>query len=438
MAISFGGEFDWVRKNKPKGRVVTSGVLADGNRNTVQTAIDAVSSGSASKTTITIPNGTWEWTEGISIFDRLIHLRGETENGVTIIDSLPAGDGAVISIGESTLGHNEVSRINFNSEDAPGRNNTTNCHVSIFGTTGGRALLIHNNRHIFSMGGGTNCYYSNVNRGVFFQNTATADVPTGIVGWRNTFSLIRLKNATGLVSMFGEAGWNSPSTLGTLDTTGEKNLYLEDNTYTNMHEGTDFDDACRVVFRYNQVNSSTTMSHGYDTSPLGSRQCEVYGNTYVYGSPYLDFSEPGFPGGIPANIESLVDLRGGGVWVIHNNIIPNVTSSEFGDRAEIRMLLYGLRTNVCYNDNYPMPRQHGYGHNGTIQIQDPIYIWNNLITPGGADTPAPQIADFNGDPCGNNRFTSEFVQLNRDYYVGTAKPGYTAYTYPHPLRSQAS
>ena len=52
---------------------------------------------------------------------------------------------------------------------------------------------------------------------------------------------------------------------------------------------------------------------------------------------------------------------------------------------------------------------------------------------GGLATPNPAVSDI-GDQCGNNRFTSEFVKLNRDYFL-SAKPGYTPYPYPHPLRS---
>jgi hypothetical protein len=30
-------------------------------------------------------------------------------------------------------------------------------------------------------------------------------------------------------------------------------------------------------------------------------------------------------------------------------------------------------------------------------------------------------------------FSANYIQLNRDYFNGIAKPGYTPYIYPHPL-----
>jgi hypothetical protein len=96
--------------------------------------------------------------------------------------------------------------------------------------------------------------------------------------------------------------------------------------------------------------------------------------------------------------------------------------------------LYGIRSNICYNGTYPMPRQHGQGHTGSAYVFDPVYIWNNR-QPNGTPTPNPAVSDI-GDGCGNGRRTSEFVQLNRDYFL-TARPGYTPYPYPHPLRGTA-
>jgi hypothetical protein len=53
------------------------------------------------------------------------------------------------------------------------------------------------------------------------------------------------------------------------------------------------------------------------------------------------------------------------------------------------------------------------------QASEPLYIWNNKMG-GVVQTPAV----LNG--------AGKHVQLNRDYY-NSAKPGYTPYTYPHPL-----
>lgn len=79
----------------------------------------------------------------------------------------------------------------------------------------------------------------------------------------------------------------------------------------------------------------------------------------------------------------------------------------------------------CASVSYPVPAQIGQNYNGTAYFTDPIYIWGN--------TGAQEMnADWGwGNPCGLT--FSDFWQEGRDYVLGTAKPSYTAYTYPHPL-----
>lgn len=386
------------------------------NTTDVQAAITTAASGD----TVVVPNGTCTWTSGISINAKAIVLMGASKGGVTLVDRVPDGT-EIVKIVESTAGHIEVMNLTFDSRGTSHGSERPTFHVSIFGAAGGRAVLIHDNTHLFATGGGVNAYHSSVNRGVIYRNQITAQMP-GPPGYRNTFSAIRCKNAADL------AGWESPSTLGTLDTTGEMNLYFEDNVMTQVHEGTDFDDACRIVFRYNRLNDANTLSHGWDSSPLGSRQVEIYGNTYTYGATGAD--------GVTANLINLINIRGGGVWVIHDNVIPNLWSQDWGgDMAEMIFVLYGIRSNQCYTGGYQMYHQQGQGHDGMRYISDPVYIWNNT-QPGGLPSPKPAVGDI-GDACGNNRSTAEFVQLNRDYFL-SPKPGYTPYSYPHPLRSGTS
>ena len=62
-----------------------------------------------------------------------------------------------------------------------------------------------------------------------------------------------------------------------------------------------------------------------------------------------------------------------------------------------------------------------------------MYFWNNT---GSGGTSIPSTSDYSPNECGSSApSTSSFVQSGRDYIVGTAKPGYSKYTYPHPLRS---
>ena len=57
------------------------------------------------------------------------------------------------------------------------------------------------------------------------------------------------------------------------------------------------------------------------------------------------------------------------------------------------------------------------GTNWPRQVSEPLYIWgytlNGTVTGGESDYPN--------------------IQSGRDFINGTVKPGYTPYTYPHPL-----
>jgi hypothetical protein len=86
---------------------------------------------------------------------------------------------------------------------------------------------------------------------------------------------------------------------------------------------------------------------------------------------------------------------------------------------------------------YPAPRQLGFGNvtgtagNDSVTYKgdsEPMYIWNNsgTYTIGFAD---------GGGSCSNPDSSADYIKEGRDYFVGTPKPGYTKYTYPHPLRA---
>lgn len=62
-------------------------------------------------------------------------------------------------------------------------------------------------------------------------------------------------------------------------------------------------------------------------------------------------------------------------------------------------------------------------HQNLSQALEPIYIWNNTDNGGSVEV--------------SNNASDQSVQLNRDYYLN-APSGYTAYTYPHPLRQDSS
>lgn len=266
-------------------------------------------------------------------------------------------------------------------------------------------VVIQNNAFTIS---GSGLFKLNVNGGVIIAGNAfTGD-------WDDSF--IQPKGGD-------PSSWTTADTMGTRDTTGTANHYIENNTfYGGTNQGIDCDDNSRCVYRYNTLTYSSFNSHGWDTSPEGVRHFEVYNNTFIHDGGTTAI----------ANQNWVVWIRGG-TGVIFNNQIADIAGSYWGDKAELHFSIRGAEDSrpqgSCANVSYPVPRQLGQNHNGTSYFTDPIYIWGNT----GAT-----VTDANwnwGNPCG---FTwSTFFQWGRDAInTGTAKPGYTAYAYPHPLLAE--
>jgi hypothetical protein len=273
---------------------------------------------------------------------------------------------------------------------------------------------------------------------IIFQNDAFTTngsglfrigVPGGVIFSHNTFSgqwddsFLQLKDPPD-----SQGSWASADSIGTHDTSGLLNIYIEDNTFVGGTNATvDADDASRVVFRHNTDTNSSFNSHGYDTSPFGVRHFEVYSNKFLNtGAESNDCSQL-------ANENWAVWIRGA-TGVIYDNYFDNLAGSCWGDKPEIKLSIRGAEDvrpqGSCSQVSYPVPRQLGQNHNGSSYFTDPIYLWGNTGT-------AQVSGGWNwGNPCGFNWNT--FFQWGRDGINsagtgGTAKPGYTAYTYPHPL-----
>ena len=208
--------------------------------------------------------------------------------------------------------------------------------------------------------------------------------------------------------------------MGTHDTNGTLNIYIEDNTFYGQSNGTiDCDDNCRVVVRYNTFTYGGFNSHGSNIYPYGMRHFEIYNNSFLYPNPNSDI----------ANVNQYIWIRGGS-GVIFGNSLTNINGSWWGNKPEVRLSLRGAEDlrpqGTCAQVSYPVPHQLGQNNNGTSDFTDPIYFWGNTGTLGITEDWAW------GNPCG---FTwSTFFQWGRDGVSGsTAKPGYTPYPYPHPL-----
>lgn len=244
--------------------------------------------------------------------------------------------------------------------------------------------------------------------------------------------------------------WLLPSTMGTNDVGGTNNLYVEDCDFHAFATGFDADENGRVVVRHCLFNqSSMGGSHGPDTSNFGVRHLEIYKNECVFneigGSPDVE----------TMNLDKWMLLRGG-TGIVASNVLPNIISSAWSDKLEIKLACWQLQhnagPNACWGANavgiqYPSPRQIGMGNvtgsglDGLGRSVDSVtyvgdlellYIWGNT----GTFVSAP--SDFGGPECTSPDNASSYIVEGRDYTNGIAKPLWAPYAYPHPMRTDSS
>ena len=307
----------------------------------------------------------------------------------------------------------------------------------------GQPVLITGNTFKQDATGDTLHFFTN--RGVVWNNTASG-TPWG-PNCFNTASFIRQKNGALFTS------WTTPATYGNADTTGTGAVYAENNTLINVMEGAfDCDDNCRIVIRYNTLTNSTITTHG-DTSTPGGRYVEVYNNTFIRDESPV----PSCSSNLPANLGAPWIVLRAGTMLVHDNVLPRNVTAAWGDKGSMGAVVFLLRRQVspypCWGTltpgSYPAPYQPGWGYitGGTragetnvFMDSEPMYIWNNTGT--GATIFYVGDYDCGGylacPNCAACPTAANFIQQGRDYFIGTAKPGYAPYTYPHPLTGLAS
>lgn len=364
--------------------------------------------------TINIPAGTVSWTS-LSI-NKAVTLAG-AGIGLTNIALMGAEDSIIVT--------NQTQKIRFTAISfSTSYFGTGNHPMLITGTWPPSAPVIFDHNFL-------------VTETHTFMHT---DLPGGIIWSENTMSgdhntgPMTVKDTTN-----SHGSWTSNPTMGTADTTGLYNHYFENNTVTGMSNGIfDCDDGCRIVVRYNNLTHGMFNSHGRDTSTYGMRQFELYENTYSNGDQFGDTTgcNPPFYDQCIVNIPQAIWIRGG-TGVIFNNAFT-FGPGNFGTKPVVRIngRAYGQPTlttigKTCATIAYPEANQPGQSYVGGVRVTDPIYFWDNT-----GSWSLAEIDDFGWNDCSNP--WSTFFQWGRDAINpaltgGSAKPGYTAYTYPHPL-----
>ncbi len=257
----------------------------------------------------------------------------------------------------------------------------------------------------------------------------------------------------------GNTPWSFALTPGTANA-----VYFENNTFDQRGctQGDDFIDAyggAYPVIRYNTFYDCSQGFHGMDSG--SRRSClgfEIYNNTYtnnssvgggyrlrrltVRGGTGVVFNNT-YNGTQTWNEVTLQYFRayqttpaisfqicdGTTYYMPTSGAAPLVTS---GGRGFDDTFNRTLGTNGAGFTNkvdgplaatgYPGRDQPGYAPG---MVSTPIYVWNNT---GGNNT-----ARFAGGNPSDETKLAVFIQVNRDWVTGSAKPGYTSYTYPYPL-----
>jgi len=122
-----------------------------------------------------------------------------------------------------------------------------------------------------------------------------------------------------------------------------------------------------------------------------------------------------------------------------------------GGKGEINLGVYAINwpTSIPCQTAYPAARQTGQGwsassnatygnpvvtYDGTGAVTEGVYSWGNTGSSVG-DPNFVVLDQYSPDGCCNGELVTTFLQAGRDYFVGTAKPNYSPYQYPHPLHT---
>lgn len=356
----------------------------------VQAAVNAAVDGDR----VVIPNGSCAWAGGIKTTKQIKieaqnyvpTSRGTMTRSVTITNNSTSGP--LLEFTSGNTFHVGVAGIRFN--EGSGNQN----HVR-FGGSGTKVPLINDCAFEIRERSGNNP-----------DIAALAWLAQGSVVWNSYFVGVGAgfggQCCPGGASIWisSPRAWNTPSTMGALDTNGIVNVYFEDSTLKDISQSPDVDNNGRVVIRYSLLDGVTGLTHGF-TSASGGRHVEYYNNTFQ-------------------STTSNRNLAGRYFWLRAGTAVftDNVVNSQNHGYGTPQLLDIGDITGL---GSYPQPRQPGWGHNGSTSVSDPIYIWNQ--TGNAAYT------------WGVSNGWDSNVRLNRDIFVNSGpKPGYSKYAYPHPLR----
>jgi hypothetical protein len=228
---------------------------------------------------------------------------------------------------------------------------------------------------------------------------------------------------------YGDGSWAEPPYFGS-----NKFVFVEDNCITNATtngsgSGIDAKAGGRMVIRYNFLNNAITSNHGTEAQrPRGGRVIEFYNNTVNYTFDFPTGSN--FRSGTGVVFNNRYTSKCHGIGNIQAYRTFQATGAPYGNAngtnpwdvnsggvVQIALDQPGRGKGDLITGDNPTP---AWPHDAL----EPIYVWGNTVE--NPNTTPSRLGAFSP------------MQEGRDVYNDTPMPGYTPYTYPHPLVSGAS
>lgn len=457
---------------------------ATADQSSVQSCIDSATAGD----TVNVAAGSFSVTgTGLNWSGKRLKLKGAGIDVTNITDNVVAGTGYALNVSNlSAANFSEVSGFTFirgvnhanGMVQLSGAGNGTNAEVS---------FRFHHNKITQTVGG----------RGLFIYGTyGLADHNYYLVSDCASVQSISIQG-TSSSSDGGWTAWSRPLTMGTDKAVYIEDSYFDRGAcILNAEDALDMYSGARLVFRYNRGTNYHIGFHGTDSGGMRSPVShEVYNNEFTMTANLIGFRAATVRGGTGVWFNNVwkTDAPGTGTWGgitllgyrqcgpvavewatcdgtqyvvgstsvsatasrrccdISTNPTPGtpptggctafptvtwVTNAGFDATNPDALPLgtHGVGNNTAFFDGggagthgYPCRDQPGRAPG---QVLEPIYAWNNTgLTTG--------IGSYNGGDPGNcNGMGIEYyIQSGREYFNDntTQRPGYTAYTYPHPL-----
>lgn len=415
---------------------------ASTSRADVQSAIDSAISGD----TVIVPAGSSTWTTAVSVSGKNLTLQG---NGIGSTNITDGTSGGALSISANSTDFVRVTGFTFIASGT----HTSDGIIDISGTQADIAFRFDHNRILIS---------SAVTRGIIVTSVY------GLID-NTTFDITATTGSIQSVSVWGSSDstdggytpWTRSLTLGS-----QNAVYVEDCTFNyttaiaGTEDGIDGYGGGRIVIRNSSFTNVTVGFHGTDSGNRRSlHSFEIYDNTFtnnssttlraatirggtgvIYGNTYGG-SGSGWGGvtlmyyrACPPLDQSAWGTCDGTLWKLNSATLSSNGSRECSTSGTVGFNTTDKETlgtfGGAYQRYFDGPAANGYPGRDqpgitTGQVVDPIYVWsndgNNAGTYDGGSPPAGGI--------------EAYIESGRDYINNgtTAKPGYTALTYPHPL-----